>query len=85
MASRKQRTYRALYSQDYLWNLLGLLMHPLGLARAHIRICSVDEMRELLLEHGTTNTRQLQQDWRRCKAAIENDPVWLKKFHHDLR
>ena len=37
------------------------------------------------LEHGATNTRQLQQDWRRSKAAIENDPVWLEKFHHDPR
>ena len=46
---------------------------------------SVDEMRELLLEYGATNTRELQQDWRRCKAAIDNDPVWLEKFHHDPR
>ena len=61
-------------------------MHPpYGLARAPIRICSVDEMRELLLEYGATNTRQLQQDWRRTQAAIENDPVWLEKFHHDPR
>ena len=52
-------------------------MHPLpySLSRAPIRICSVDEMRELLLEYGATNTRELQQDWRRCKAAIANDPV----------
>ena len=42
-------------------------------------------MRELLLEYGDTNTRELQQDWRRCKAAIENDPAWLEKFHHDPR
>ena len=48
-------------------------------------MCSVDEMRELLLEYGDTNTRELQQAWRRCKAAIENDPVWLEKFHHDPR
>ena len=62
-------------------------MHPPPylVSRAPIRICSVDEMRELLLEHGATNTRQLQQDWRRSKAAIENDPVWLEKFHHDPR
>ena len=61
-------------------------MHPpYFLSRALIRICSVDEMRELLLEHGATNTRQLQQDWRMSKAAIENDPVWLEKFHHDPR
>ena len=64
----------------------GLLVHPrYSLPRAPIRICSVDEMRELLLEYGATNTRELQQDWRRCKAAIENDPVWLEKFHHDPR
>ena len=56
-----------------------------SLSRAPIRICSVDEMRELLLEYGATNTRELQQDWRRCKAAIENDPVWIEKFHHDPR
>ena len=63
----------------------GLLVHPrYSLPRAPIRISSVDEMRELLLEHGATNTKQLQQDWR-SKAAIENDPVWLEKFHHDPR
>ena len=68
-------------------DLPGLLVHPppYFLSRAPIRICSVDEMRELLLEYGATNTRELQQDWRRCKAAIENDPVWLEKFHHDPR
>ena len=42
-------------------------------------------MRELLLEYGATSTRELQQDWRRCKAATGNDPVWLEKFHHDPR
>ena len=42
-------------------------------------------MRELLLEYGATNTRELQQDWRMCKAAIENDPVWLEELHHDPR
>ena len=57
-------------------------MHPpYLLSRAPICICSVDEMRELLLDYGATNTRELQEDWRRCKAAIENDPVWLEKFH----
>ena len=63
----------------------SLCTPPYFLPRAPIRICSVDEMRELLLEHGATNTRQLQQDWRRSKAAIENDPVWLEKSHHDPR
>ena len=66
-------------------DLPGLLVHPQSLSRALKRICSVDEMRELLLEYGATNTRELQHDWRRCKAAIENDPVWLEKFHHDPR
>ena len=67
-------------------DLPGLLVHPrYFLPRAPVRICSVDEMRELLLEYGATNTRELQQDWRRSKAAIENDPVWLQKFHHDPR
>ena len=67
-------------------DLPGLLVNPpYSLSRAPIRIRSVDEMRELLLERGATNTRELQQDWRRCKAAIENDPVWLDKFHHDPR
>ena len=84
--ARKQRTYRALYSRDYPWISQGSLCTPLhSLPRAPIRISSVDEMRELLLEYGATNTRELQQDWRRCKAAIENDPVWLEKFHHDPR
>ena len=50
-----------------------------------MRTYSVEKMRELLLEHGATNTRELQQDWRRTKAAIENEPVWLKKFHEDPR
>ena len=64
----------------------GLLVPPrYSLPRAPIRICSVEEMREMLLEHGATNTRQLQQDGRRSKPAIENDPVWLKKFHDDPR
>ena len=68
-------------------DLPGLVVPPPphSLPRAPIRICSVDEMRELLVEYGATNTRELQQDWRRCKAAIENDPVWLEKFHHDPR
>ena len=65
-------------------DLQGPCAPPVFLSRAPIRISSVDEMRELL-EHGATNTKQLQQDWRRSKAAIENDPVWLKKFHHDPR
>ena len=62
----------------------GLLVHPppYFLSMAPIRISIVDE---LLLEYGATNTRELQQDWRRSKAAIENDPVWLEKFHHDPR
>ncbi len=42
-------------------------------------------MSELLLGFGATNTRQLQQDWRGYKAAIENDPQWLENFHHDPR
>ena len=42
-------------------------------------------MRELLLEYGATDTRRLRQDFRRCQAAIENDPVWLEKLHHDPR
>ena len=46
---------------------------------------SVEEMRELLLEHGATNTKKLQQDWRRTQAANENDAAWLKKFHEDPR
>ena len=41
-------------------------------------------MRELLLEYGATNTRELQQDWRRSKAAIENDAAWLEKYHGDF-
>ena len=47
--------------------------------------CSVEEMRELLLEYGATNTREMQQDWRIHKAAVENDAAWLKKFHEDPR
>ena len=46
---------------------------------------SVEEMREPLLDHGTTNTRKLQQDYRRWQAAVENEPNWLKKFHEDPR
>ena len=46
---------------------------------------TVEEMRELLLEHGATNTRKLQQDWRIHQAAVENDPIWLKNFHEDPR
>ena len=42
-------------------------------------------MRELLLDYGATNTRELQQDWKRTKAAFENDPIWLKNFHDDPR
>ena len=80
-AAHVPRTLQPGLSMD----LPGLLVHPHSLPRAPIRISSVDEMRELLLEYGATNTRELQQDWRRCKAAIENDPVWLEKFHHDPR
>ena len=80
-AAHVPRTLQQGLSMDLPW----LLVHPHSLSRAPIRICSVDEMRELLLEYGATNTRELQQDWRRCKAAIENDPVWLEKFHHDPR
>ena len=47
--------------------------------------CSVEEMRELLLEYGATDTRRLWQDFRICKAAIENDPIWLANFHRDPR
>ena len=46
---------------------------------------SVEEMRELLLEYGATDTRRLRQDFRICQAAIENDPIWLANFHHDPR
>ena len=45
----------------------------------------VEEMRKLLLEHGATNKRRLQQDWRIHWAAVENDPICLKKFHEDPR
>ena len=45
----------------------------------------VDEMRQLLLDYSATNTRELQQAWRTKKAAIENEPAWLKKFHEDAR
>lgn len=46
---------------------------------------SVEEMRELLLEYGATDTKKLRQDWRITQAAIENDEAWLKKFHEDPR
>ena len=52
---------------------------------SYVHTYSVEEMRELLLEYGATNTREMQQDWRIHKAAIENDAAWLKKFHEDPR
>ena len=42
-------------------------------------------MRELLLEYGATNTKEMQQAWRISKAAIDNEPAWLKNFHEDPR
>ena len=51
----------------------------------HTHTYSVEEMRELLLEYGATDTRELRQEWRICQAAIENEPAWLKKFHEDPR
>ena len=42
-------------------------------------------MRELLLAYGATDTKETQQAWRICKAAIDNEPAWLKKFHEDPR
>ena len=50
-----------------------------------MHIYSVEEMRELLLEYGATDTRRLRQDFRICQAAIENDPIWLANFHRDPR
>ena len=42
-------------------------------------------MRELLLAAGATNTTETQRDWIICKAAIDNEEDWLKKFHEDPR
>ena len=54
--------------------------------RTHIDLSyMVDEMRQLLLDYGATNTRELQQAWRTKKAAIENEPERLEKFHYDPR
>ena len=43
----------------------------------------VVEMRDL--EYGATNTSALQSRWRIRRAADENEPAWLDKFHHDPR
>ena len=51
----------------------------------HMHTYSVEEMRELLLEHGATNTRKLQEDHRSWKSAVENEPTRLKHFHEDPR
>ena len=45
----------------------------------------VHEIRQLLLDYGATNTKELQEDWRSTEAAIENEPQWLENFHHDPR
>ena len=45
----------------------------------------VHEIRQLLLDYGATNNKELQQYWRITKAAIENEPQRLEKFHHDPR
>ena len=42
-------------------------------------------MRELLLEYGAKNTKELQEKWIIRKSADENEPQWLEKFHHDTR
>ena len=45
----------------------------------------VDEMRDLLLDHGATNTKALRERWIIRKSADENEPQWLENFHHDPR
>ena len=60
-------------------------LEDVSLVLTHMHTYSVEEMRELLLEYGATDTRRLRQHFRICQAAIENDPIWLANFHHDPR
>ena len=50
-----------------------------------MHIYSVEEMRDLLLEYGATNTKRCQQDWIIFKARMECEPIFLEKFHEDPR
>ena len=50
-----------------------------------LTLCLVDPMRDLLLEYGATDTRELKELCIICKAAYENDPQRLENFHHDPR
>ena len=48
-------------------------------------VCSLEQMRELLLDYGAKNSRALRERWRIRLAADANDPIWLANFHHDPR
>ena len=48
-------------------------------------VYSVEQMRDLLLEHGAKNSRAVRERWRVLLAADANDPIWLANFHHDPR
>ena len=55
------------------------------IVRVYMHTYSVEEMRDLLLEYGATNTKRCQQDWIIFKARMECEPIFLEKFHEDPR
>ena len=71
--------YGLLYASPW-WPLSYGLTYP----RAS-NLYLVDEMRDLLLDHGATNTKALRERWIIRKSADENEPQWLENFHHDPR
>ena len=55
------------------------------IVRVYMHTYSVEEMRDLLLEYGATNTKRCQQDWIIFKARMECEPIILKILHEDPR
>ena len=45
----------------------------------------VDPMRDLLLEYGATDSKELKERYMICKTAYANDPQWLENYWEDPR
>ena len=58
---------------------------PLDIVMTFAKPEHVDEMRNILLDAGATNTAQLQRRWLTRRAADAREPARLRRFYEDPR
>ena len=46
---------------------------------------NITPMRQLLLDYGATNTRELDLYWKSKVSYYKHEKVWLRQFHEDPR